>query len=165
MLLGYDVVYLERQWKGRFGNSAVLLGKIGSELTLRQREIVDRFKQHCPGYAIMRKLVLSFRTILRVGKLATLHGWMERALKTGIHALQRFVRTLKQDMGAVEAAVTERWSNGPVEANLILMTSRSPSLAGVQLTLLRSSGQIACCFCQSIVKLLAAKPFCSWACQ
>jgi transposase len=56
----------------------------------------------------MRKLVLSFRTILRVGKLATLHGWMERALKTGIHALQRFVRTLKQDMGAVEAAVSER---------------------------------------------------------
>jgi transposase len=69
-------------------------------------------------YAVMRKLVLSFRTILRVGKLATLHGWMERALKTGIHALQRFVRTLKQDMGAVEAAVTERWSNGPVEGHV-----------------------------------------------
>jgi transposase len=98
--------------------AAALLGKIGSELTLRQREIVDRFKQHCPGYAVMRKLVLSFRTILRVGKLATLHGWMERALKTGIHALQRFVRTLKQDMGAVEAAVTERWSNGPVEGHV-----------------------------------------------
>jgi len=98
--------------------AAALLGKIGSELTSRQREIVDRFKQHCPGYAVMRKLVLSFRTILRVGKLATLHAWMERALKTGIHALQRFVRTLKQDMGAVEAAVTERWSNGPVEGHV-----------------------------------------------
>jgi hypothetical protein len=60
--------------------AAALLGKIGSELTVRQREIVDRFKQHCPGYAVMRKLVLSFRTILRVGTLATLHGWMERAL-------------------------------------------------------------------------------------
>jgi hypothetical protein len=98
--------------------AASLLGKIGSDLTLRQREIVDRFKQHCPGYAVMRKLVLSFRTILRVGKLATLHGWMDRALKTGIHALQRFVRTLKQDIGAVEAAVTERWSNGPVEGHV-----------------------------------------------
>ena len=39
-------------------------------------------------------------------------------MKTGIHALQRFVRTLKQDMGAVEAAVTERWSNGPVEGHV-----------------------------------------------
>jgi hypothetical protein len=39
--------------------AAALLGKIGSDLTLKQREIVDRFKQHCPGYAVMRKLVLS----------------------------------------------------------------------------------------------------------
>ena len=66
----------------------------------------------------MRKLVLGFRTILRVGKLATLHGWMEQALKTGIHPLQRFVSTLKQDIGAVEAAVTEQWSNGPVEGQV-----------------------------------------------
>ena len=98
--------------------AAALLGKIGSELTFKQREIVDRFKQYCPGYAVMRKLVLGFRTILRVGKLATLHGWMEQALKTGIHALQRFVRSLKQDIGAVEAAVTEQWSNGPVEGHV-----------------------------------------------
>jgi transposase len=53
-----------------------------------------------------------------VGKLATLHGWMERALKTGMHALQRLVRTLKQDIGAVEATVTERGSNGPVEGHV-----------------------------------------------
>ena len=66
----------------------------------------------------MRKLVLGFRTILRTGTPVTLHGWMERALKTGIHALQRFVRTLKQDIGAVEAAVTEQWSNGPVEGHV-----------------------------------------------
>ncbi len=98
--------------------AAALLGKLGSDLTSRQREIVNRFKQSCPGYAVMRKLVLSFRTILRVGKLKTLHGWMERALKTGIHPLQRFVRTLKQDLGAVEAAVTEQWSNGPVEGHI-----------------------------------------------
>ena len=98
--------------------AAALLGKIGSELTVRQQEIVDRLKKHCPGYAVMRNLVLGFRTILRAGKLATLHEWMERALKTGIHPLQRFVRTLKQDIGAVEAAVTERWSNGPVEGHI-----------------------------------------------
>jgi hypothetical protein len=67
--------------------AAALLGKIGSELTLRQREIVDRFKQHCPGYAVMRKLVLSFRTILRVGTLATLHA-CRVALKDRISALR-----------------------------------------------------------------------------
>ena len=61
---------------------------------------------------------MSFRSILRAGKLATLHLWMERAQKTGIYALIRFVRTLNQDLGAVEAAVTEPWSNGPVEGQI-----------------------------------------------
>jgi transposase len=46
---------------------------------------------------------------------------MGEARKTGIHSLVRFVRfvrTLKQDLSAVEAAVSERWSNGPVEGQL-----------------------------------------------
>jgi transposase len=30
----------------------------------------------------------------------------------------RFVQTLKQDLSAVEAAVSEPWSNGPVEGQL-----------------------------------------------
>jgi transposase len=80
-----------------------------AELTPQQAEIVDTLKQQCPGFAQMRELVLGFRTILRRGKLATLQRWMQRASKTGIHAL----RTLKQDRSAVEAAVTKSWSNGP----------------------------------------------------
>jgi transposase len=43
---------------------------------------------------------------------------MEEARKTGIHSLVRFVRTLKQDLSAVESAVSEPWSNGPVEGQL-----------------------------------------------
>jgi transposase len=38
--------------------------------------------------------------------------------KTGIHSLVSFVQTLKQDLSAVEAAVSEPWSNGPVEGQL-----------------------------------------------
>lgn len=98
--------------------AAALLEKIRAELTHKEGEIVDTLKQQCPGFAKMRKLVLGFSTILRVGKLATLHAWMERAQKTGIHAMERFVRTLDQDLRAVEAAVTEPWSNGPVEGQI-----------------------------------------------
>jgi len=47
-----------------------------------EAEIVDTLKQQCPGFAQMRELVLGFRTILRLGKLATLQRWMQRALKT-----------------------------------------------------------------------------------
>jgi hypothetical protein len=66
----------------------------------------------------MRRLVLSFRAILRQGKVATLRRWMRRARASNIHALQRFVRTLRQDLGAVEGAVREPWSNGPVEGHI-----------------------------------------------
>jgi hypothetical protein len=34
----------------------------------------------------MRKLVFSFRAILRGGKMTTLHRWMEEARKTGINS-------------------------------------------------------------------------------
>jgi hypothetical protein len=65
--------------------AAALLSKVRTELTNHQAQIVDTLKQQCPGFAVMRKLVFGFRTILRGGKLAALHRWMERARKTGIH--------------------------------------------------------------------------------
>jgi transposase len=116
--------------------AAALLSKIRAELTPQQAGIVDTLKQQCPGFAQMRELVLGFRTILRLGKLATLQRWMQRALKTGIHALQRFVRTLKQDLSAVEAAVTKPWSNGPVEGHinrLKMLKRQMYGRAGVEL--------------------------------
>jgi transposase len=116
--------------------AAALLSTIRAKLTPQQVEIVDTLKEHCPGFAVMRKLVLGFRTLLRVGRLATLNRWMVQALKTGIHALERFVRTLQQDRGAVEAAVTEPWSNGPVEGHinrLKMLKRQMYGRAGVEL--------------------------------
>ena len=98
--------------------AVALLGKIRAELTSKQAQIVDTLKRQCPGFAVMRKLVFSFRAILRGGKVTTLHRWMEDARKTGIHSLVRFVRTLKQDLSAVESAVSKPWSNGPVEGHI-----------------------------------------------
>jgi transposase len=98
--------------------AAALLSQPRPLLSARQAETVDALKARCPGVTTMRRLVLSFRTILRVGKVATLHGWLARAHATEIHALQRFVRTLRLDLGAVEGAITEPWSNGPVEGHI-----------------------------------------------
>ena len=97
---------------------AALLSKVRAELTSQQAQIVDTLKRQCPSFAVMRKLVFGFRAILRGGKVATLHRWMEDARKTGIHSLERFVRTLKQDLSAVESAVSKPWSNGPVEGHI-----------------------------------------------
>ena len=98
--------------------AAALLGKLRSTMTAEQGGIVDALKKECPGYAVMRSLVMGFRTILRTGKIETLHDWMNRATDSGIYGMQRFVRTLKQDQSAVEAAVEETWSNGPVEGHI-----------------------------------------------
>jgi transposase len=98
--------------------ATALLSKIRAELTSQQAQIVDTLKRQCPGFAVMRKLVFGFRAILRGGKVTTLHRWMEEARKTGIHSLVRFVRTLKQDLSAVESAVSKPWSNGPVEGHI-----------------------------------------------
>jgi transposase len=37
---------------------------------------------------------------------------------SGIYKMQHFVRTLKQDQSAVDAAVEQYWSNGPVEGHI-----------------------------------------------
>ena len=110
--------------------AAALLAKPRSELTSRQAEIVDALKEGCPGYTKMRRLMMAFRSILRQPKLrplktkrnarnvTALHRWMERARATGIMSIQNFESQLRRDILAVEAAVTERWSNGPVEGQV-----------------------------------------------
>lgn len=98
--------------------AAALLSKPRADLAARQAEIVDMLKEQCPGFAVMRKLSFRFRSTLCRGKVTTLHRWLEEARRTGIHPLERFVRTVKQDLSAVESAVAEKWSNGPVEGQI-----------------------------------------------
>ena len=98
--------------------AAALLGKLQPKMTIEQEKIVDALIKVCPGYAVMRSLVMGFRTILRTGKIETLHDWMKRATDSGINGMQRFVRTLKQNPSAAEAAVEQTWSNGHVEGHI-----------------------------------------------
>jgi transposase len=44
---------------------------------------------------------------------------MARARATGIALIQNFESQLQRDILAVEAVVTERWSNGPIEGRSI----------------------------------------------
>jgi hypothetical protein len=85
------------------GGSGVL-GKLRTQMTAEQENTVDALKKACAGYAVMRSLVMSFPTILRTGKIKRLRAWMKKADAFGIYRMQRFVRTLKRDQSAVEAA-------------------------------------------------------------
>jgi hypothetical protein len=75
--------------------AATVLSKPRPDSTARQAEILDVLKEQCPGFAVMRKLWFGFRSILSRGKVTNLHRWLEEARRTGIHSLERFVRTVK----------------------------------------------------------------------
>ena len=66
----------------------------------------------------MRHLAMRFRGLLRGGSRVKLARWLEDARLSGIYAMQRFARTLRQDIDAVTNALTEPWSNGQVEGQI-----------------------------------------------
>ena len=57
--------------------AAALLSKPRAMLNERQSKIVEVLKR-TPDFATMRHLVLSFRSILRRGKLSSLKRWLGR---------------------------------------------------------------------------------------
>jgi transposase len=97
--------------------AAAVLSKPKPMLNARQRKIVE-FLKRTPDFVRMRHLVLSFRSILRHGRVDTLKRWIKEAENAGIAAISRFVGQLKRDQRAVENAVAYGWSNGPVEGHI-----------------------------------------------
>ena len=115
--------------------AAALLGKAKPMLTKRQSKIVE-FLKRTPKFARMRRLLLSFRTILCRGKVSSLRRWTRQAKAAGITPISRFVRQLKKDWKAVENAVKQVWSNGPAEGHinrLKMLKRQMYGRAGVEL--------------------------------
>ena len=107
--------------------AAVLLSTPRPDLTGPNAQIVDALKAGCPGYAVMRSLMMGFRAVLKqsppttqtpIRTVTALHRWMDRARASGIALIQHFESRLQRDILAVEAAVTDRWSNGSVEGQV-----------------------------------------------
>jgi transposase len=97
--------------------AAALLSKPKPMLNERQRTIVEFFKRTF-DLLTMRRLVLSFRSILCRGRVTSLKRWIKDAEAAGIATISSFVRQLEKDQAAVENAVKHRWSNGPVEGHI-----------------------------------------------
>lgn len=55
---------------------------------------------------------------------------MERALASGDHDLANLARGLRSDAAAVQAALTEEWSNGPVEGQVGRLKAIKRSMYG-----------------------------------
>ncbi|MBA4115959.1 MAG: transposase, partial [Rubrobacter sp.] len=62
-----------------------------------------------------RRLTQEFAKMVRSLEGEKLDGWLEEAAGCEASVMKKFAAGLKKDISAVEAGLTERWSNGPVE--------------------------------------------------
>ena len=93
--------------------AAALCVKPRGQMTARQVANVDALKAASAEFTAMR-----FRGLLRGGTPDRLDAWLMDARASAIYAMQRFARTIRQDLEAVRNAVLEPWSNGQTEGQI-----------------------------------------------
>ena len=98
--------------------AAALCVKPRGQMTARQVVTVDALKAASAEFTAMRRLAMRFRGLLRGGTAEGLDAWLIAARASGIYGMQRFARTIRQDIEAVRNAVSEPWSNGQTEGQI-----------------------------------------------
>lgn len=110
--------------------ASILCMKPRGQLTQQQAEKVDRLKASLPNFAVMRRLAMRFRSILRGHDPTKLDGWLKDARETGLYGIKRFVSILQRDIDAVRNAVSETWSNGQTEGQINRLKTLKRSMYG-----------------------------------
>ena len=94
---------------------ARLMGMRRDHLSKAETVTVAAVETTIPGLADARSLVEGFQVIIRTKAAADLDGWIERARTSLIAPLARGVA---KDVAAIQAAITEPWSNGQTEGQI-----------------------------------------------
>ena len=97
---------------------------------------LTQLTQADPAIAQAYTLSQAFLALMRERRGDALAAWMTEATASGIEALARFAQGLPDDLVAVKAGLTLRWSNGPVEGHvnrLKLLKRQGYGRAGVGL--------------------------------
>jgi transposase len=116
--------------------AAALCMKPRGQLTPDQAAKVAALKGASPDFVVMRGLAMRFRGILRSRNVTRLEAWLNDGQRSGLFAIQRFVRTLRRDIDAVRNGVTETWSNGQTEGQINRLKTLKRAMygrAGVEL--------------------------------
>jgi transposase len=98
--------------------AAALCVKPRGQMTARQIANLDALKSASTEFGAMRRLAMRFQGLLRGGTPEPLDSWLIDARASGIYAMQRFAKTIRQDLEAVQNAVMEPWSNGQTEGQI-----------------------------------------------
>lgn len=95
-----------------------LLLKRAEERTPEESQALLRVEQIHPDLARTRLLMQQFLQMLRERRGEELDQWLQAAFHSGVPEWRAFVRKLRQDHAAVQAGLTLKWNNGPVEGHI-----------------------------------------------
>lgn len=98
--------------------AAWLFIKEPDTLKFEEKAALERMVQTSDQAAEAYKLAQQFVTIVRERTPDKLASWLDSLLESGIKALARLAKSLKQDFAAVNAALTLPWSQGQVEGQV-----------------------------------------------
>jgi transposase len=83
-----------------------------------ERDYLGRLCDQEPTIALAYELAQEFATMARERTGQGLDAWLSRAAACGIPELDRFARGLTDDRAAVEAGLSQEWSNGQTEGQV-----------------------------------------------
>jgi transposase len=86
--------------------------------SIEAQTYLDQLCQMDAGIARAYRLTQGFLAMVRERRGADLEAWMAEAISSGITALARFTRGLQDDLVAIRAGLTLKWSNGVTEGQI-----------------------------------------------
>lgn len=78
----------------------------------------DRLRAELPCLAKMWEVASELVRMIRKELSQPLSDWLRKAEQSGVSELKSFAKGLREDESAVAAALSESWSNGPVEGQV-----------------------------------------------
>ena len=86
--------------------------------TVEAQTRLDKIRAASPDLTIALDLADEFTALIRKQSTGTLAEWLSRAEVSPCPEVRHFAEGIRRDESAVNAAVTLRWSNGPVEGHV-----------------------------------------------
>jgi transposase len=117
-------------------NVAALFMRHEEKLSEEQEEYLDRLCEADQALADTRRLTQEFAEMVRRLEGEDLEGWLKDAEESNSTAMRSFAVSLRKDLDAVKAGLTEEWSNGCVEGfvhKLKLLKRQGYGRAGFEL--------------------------------
>jgi transposase len=97
---------------------AALVVRRPERRTDEQRAYLKHLRAEDPAIARATNLAEDFLAMLRRREGNRLPAWLDAAAASGLDELARFAVKLRADQEAVQAGLTQRWSNGQTEGHV-----------------------------------------------